>query len=211
MTKGIYNKFWSVEDVAILKFLYPEMTNFNIAKILGKTEMSIIHKAWVLRLVKDKEFINRCAAKTMFKKGNVSFNKGLKQSDFMSPDAIKRTAATRFKKGDLPHNAYDKDGIINVRRDNKTGIDYLYIRVKLGVWVLYQRYQYEKFIGEIPVGFIVALKDGNSGNCHPFNLELLSKRENMLRNTIQRYPDELIKSMKMLGKLKRKIIKYGTE
>lgn len=209
MTKGFINKFWRLEDIAILKFLYPEMTNLNIGAILGKKEGAIIAKAFKLRLVKDKEFINRCAAKTTFKKGNVSFNKGLKQVDFMSPDAIKRTIASRFKKGDIPKNAYEYDGVINVRKDTKTGIDYLYIRVKLGVWVLYQRYQYEKFIGDIPDGFIVALKDGNPANCHPFNLELLSKRENMLRNTIQRYDPELIKTMKLLGRLKRKIKQHG--
>ncbi len=46
------------------------------------------------------------SSKGYFQKGHTPMNKGLKQSEYMTPGAIERTKATRFKKGNVPHNAY---------------------------------------------------------------------------------------------------------
>jgi hypothetical protein len=72
-----------------------------------------------------------------FKKGQLPVNKGKKQIEFMSIEAIKKTVATRFKKGNKPHNTYEKDGIITSRIDN-SGRPYLYIRTSVGKWELYK-------------------------------------------------------------------------
>lgn len=209
--KGVYNKFWSVEDVSLLSFLYPNHTNLSIAEFLGKHEPSIIAKAFKLRLKKDKEFMRECSQKTAFKPGHISFNNDKKQSDYMSAEAIEKTKGTRFIKGNRPPNTKETDGAITVRKDCKTGIAYQYIRLSIGKWELLQRYNYKKFIGEIPEGYVVVLKDGNPVNCHPFNLKLISKLENMRRNSIQRFPKELISTIKILSKLKKQIKKNGTE
>jgi hypothetical protein len=47
----------------------------------------------------------RASPATEFKKGHVPFNKGLKQSEWMSPEAVAKTKATRFKKGQMPPTA----------------------------------------------------------------------------------------------------------
>jgi hypothetical protein len=58
--------------------------------------------------------------KTAFKKGHVPVNKGKKQTEFMTREAIERTKNTRFKKGHLPHNSIGvRDGDIRIRHDHK--------------------------------------------------------------------------------------------
>lgn len=108
---------------------------------------------------------------TRFKKGNLSWNKG--KSMRLSP-------ATEFKKGQLPHNA-KHDGAISIRA-GKSGKQYKYIRVGLSKWVLLHRQVYQQHFGTIPPGMLVTFVNGNSLNCEPTNLKLISKRENALRN-----------------------------
>jgi hypothetical protein len=59
--------------------------------------------------------------------------------------------------------------------------------------------------GPVPQGKIVCFKDHNTLNCSIENLMLLSRAENMQRNTIHRYPDELKSTIRLVSKLKRKI------
>jgi len=75
-----------------------------------------------------------------YQKGNVPLNKGKKIEEYMSPEAIERSKKTRFKKGNVPHNANPEgDGAI-VTRIDKCGIPYQYIRLSMGVWDLYHRH-----------------------------------------------------------------------
>jgi hypothetical protein len=183
----------------------------RMAKMLGRSEGTGRQRMKILGLIVPTEIIEKFKKDSYIKKGDVSFNKGKKQSEYMTPEAIVACKKTCFKKGNLPYNTKETNGVISIRRDTKTQIDYQYIRVAVGEWELLQRYNYRMFIGDIPNGHVVILKDGNCLNCHPFNLELISQRENMLRNSIQRYPGELIKTMKILSRLKKQIKTYGTK
>jgi hypothetical protein len=116
-----------------------------------------------------------------YKQGATPMNKGKKQTEFMTPEAIARTTGTRFKKGSTPHNTRS-DFEISIRKD-KSGIPYQYIRVSLGKWELLQRYVWEQHHGKIPAKHIIAFRDKNSLNCDISNLELLSMAENVLRNS----------------------------
>lgn len=181
MNKGIINKCWPVEAIDTLTQLYPNHTNAFIAETLGKKEPAIIAKAFKLRLVKDKEFIRQCALKSTFKPGHIPLNKGKKQSDYMSADAIERTARTRFKKGNQPHNTRESDGEISIRK--KEGEPpYKFIRVALGRWVLLHRYNWEQVNGSIPQGHCLWCL-GDSLNCEPGNWELITRKENRIRNS----------------------------
>lgn len=142
------------------------------------------------------------------KKGNVPMNKGRKQSDYMTAEAIERTKKTRFQKGQLPHNTKEKDGVITIRKDQMKGgniIQYKYIRLALGKWYPYHQHIWEKKHGRIPEGMCLWFKDGNSLNCTLRNLELITRAENMRRNSIQRYPQEVQSSIKLLAKLNKKL------
>lgn len=150
-----------------------------------------------------KEIVEQRKADSRFKKGEKAHNKGLKQSEYMSPEAIRKTAKTRFKKGNIPHNTRT-DGTISIRED-KTGRLYKYIRVSKGEWELYHRYLWEKANGPIQEDEIVAFKDGDTNNVTLDNLELISMAENMLRNSRHNYPSEIIPTMVLVNKLENKI------
>lgn len=64
-----------------------------------------------------------------FVKGQVSPNKGKRQTEFMSPEAIERTKATRFKKGEV-HDRPDGwlKPVGHERVDNKDG--YVWVKVR---------------------------------------------------------------------------------
>ena len=146
---------------------------------------------------------------TEFKPGNTSYNKGRKQAEYMSAEAIERTKATRFKKGNLPHNTrHDLD--ITIRTDKRKVPNY-HIRVSLSKWEYLTRWLWMQEHGPIPKGHCVIVKDGNTMNCVPKNLELITRKENVLRNSIHRYREsdpELYKTIYSLIALKSTITKH---
>ena len=87
------------------------------------------------------------AQKYWIKKGNVPANKGKKQTEYMTPEAIAKTAKTRFKKGNTPHN-HKPVGYQRITQDG-------YIEVKTeepNIFKLKHRLVWEKEFGEIPAG-----------------------------------------------------------
>jgi len=77
-----------------------------------------------------KEVVERRKQAGRIKKGNVPFNKGKKQAEYMSKEAIKVSRKTCFKKGNTPHNTNKQgNGAITVRTDSRTGLRYQYIRI----------------------------------------------------------------------------------
>lgn len=142
---------------------------------------------------------------TQFPKGNVPFNKGLKQTDWMSPEDLEKVKKHWYKKGNIPHNVHpDGDGALSMRRD-PSGRYYQYIRTSLSVWELHHRVIWEKAHGPIPEGHVVAFKDDDTSNVTLENLELISMVENMYRNSYKNYPEEIIPSMVLVNKLETKI------
>ena len=64
-----------------------------------------------------------------FEKGQAAWNKGKKQSEFMSPEAIERTKATRFQKGQVSGIAKERMKPVGYERvDAKDG--YVWVKVK---------------------------------------------------------------------------------
>lgn len=171
---------------AKLKQLYPDKLNVEIASLLGLTAGQVATEAHKLGLLKTREFMRMHASKTAFKKGITPVNKGKKQSEYMSTEAIARTIATRFKKGQIPKNAIGiKDGDITIRVGSakRGSIPHKHIRLEKGKWQELQIYNYEKIYGTVPKGFVLACKDGNTLNCDPSNWYPLSLKENMKRNS----------------------------
>lgn len=134
-----------------------------------------------------------------FVKGHKPFNKGLKQSDYMSEDAIKRIKKTMFKKGNIPANHRQ----IGSERITKDG----YIEVKIAEpnkWKLKHRVIYEQNFGEIPKSHIVTFADGNTRNLELDNLVLISRSENLLANNYSLYKQD--KELTKTGLLIAKVI-----
>lgn len=185
----------------ILRTYYANTNNICIGSIIGRTNRSVQARGFILGLKKSKAFFKRTAKKGQFKKGNVPFNKGLKQSSYMSKESIEKTKKGRFKKGDLPHNTKP----IGYERIDKKG-DYTYIKVEgKRKAVLKQRYIYSQKYGKIPPNHTICFKDGNKQNFDIDNLECVSREELMTRNTIHRYPKNLQLTLKRIKKLQRQI------
>lgn len=151
-----------------------------------------------------KEIVEKRKRKSQFQKGKAPANKGKKQSEYMSLEAIERSKRTRFKKGNEPHNTKSKNGTVSIRRDS-SGNYYKYIRINKGVWRLYHRILWERKRGAIPDGKMVAFKDGNSLNVVLDNLELITKEENMYRNSKMNYPTQIIPSLVLINQLEKKL------
>lgn len=157
-------------------------TNVNQMSIAVKRSEIYVRGAMKrLGLVQPPDLIERFTQEGRLKPGNVSWNKGKRQKDYMSKEMIERTKATRFKKGQRIYNE-EYDGALSFRFD-KTNRPYVYIRLAKAKWVLLQVYVWECTRGPIPPGHVVAFKDGNSMDCTPENLMLLTRKQNMIRNS----------------------------
>lgn len=132
---------------------------------------------------------------TRFKKGMASPRKGKKMM-FNSEEAKQKSIASRWKKGNIPPNIAS-EGEVRWRE----GFGYHYIKIADNVWHLYHRWLWEKHIGQIPEKHNIVFKDGNPKNCVIENLECITDAELALRNTIHRYPPELVEVMMLKGKL----------
>lgn len=197
-------KFTRKED-NFLKRNYLSVPAKTMSRMLKRSESCARQRMKLLGIVVPPEVIQKFREQSYFKKGNVSRNKGLKQTEYMSAEAIARCSVHRFKAGHKPKNTCDKDGEIRIRKDSKTGIPYQYIRVSIANWKELHRYNWEKENGPIPKGMVVAFKNGNSLKAENDNLELITMAENMRRNTIQRYPPDVQLALKRVSKLKKLI------
>jgi hypothetical protein len=175
--KTTFNK----KEDAYLHANYLIMPVKKMASSLNRSGVGVIGRLRQLGLVIPPEIIEQRKRDSRIQAGNTPMNKGRKQSDYMTPDAIARTAATRFKKGNLPHNTKEADGEISIR-GKKDEPPYKYIRVALGKWILLQRHNWEAINGPIPKGHCLWCL-GDTLDCSPANWELITRKENRIRNS----------------------------
>lgn len=148
-----------------------------------------------------EEILKKKEANSRFSKGHVPYYKGKR-----IPEEIKeRIKHTYFQKGHLPHNT-KKDGDISVRR-NRQGVDHLYYRVKMSEWIPLKNKIWMDANGEIPTGHNIILKNGNSMDVRLDNLECISNKNLMLRNSIHSFPKEMVLQIHKIAKLRRIINK----
>lgn len=210
-------KVWTDEEQKQLKALYPTTLGKDLAKQFGCTLTSIYNQAEKLGLRKDKTFVaeiarqrtldpNHGGRKHRFRKGDAPPNKGQKQIEYMTLEAIERTKATRFKKGNAPLNYRP----VGSERVNKDG----YIEIKVAdpkKWMLKHRYIWEQANGKIPTGANIQFKDGNPLNVDLENLYMISRREQIANNSITRYPEEVRTAIKQISKLNKLIKQQSHE
>lgn len=187
LKKAVQRFRFTPEQIAEIKRDYATTLNQDLADRFGCTIHAVHNAGFRLGLKKDKEFIRQIAKdnftedhparKHWIKKGTPPPNKGKKQKEYMSKEAIERTKVTRFKKGSLPHNTLE-DNTITERKD-KSGRIYKYIRIKLAKWVPYHRYLWEQYNGAIPKGYNIQFRDGDTLNCDIDNLYMISRSEQM--------------------------------
>lgn len=183
-------KIWTDDEQKILTDMYQDHYTAEICRILGRTLSSVYARACILGLKKSEAFRNmelqlqaerlkRVSLEHRYQKGAIPHNKGKK----MKPEVYEKVKRTMFKKGSVPHNA-NYDGH---KRVNEEG--YTEMRIRPGKYVLLHRYIWEQAHGfDIPNGYVCVFKDNNKQNLALDNLALITREENMKRNTIHRFP-----------------------
>lgn len=177
---------WTQRQLDYLQRHYADMTMAELKRRTGHAEKSIWQRAAAMGLRKSKDFLQeqgRRTAKhpnsiaTRFKKGREPFNKGKRDYEFRSPDAIARCAKTQFKPGHRPANAKP------VGYERITDDGYILIKVSMdSKMVLKHRWVWEQANGPIPKGYNIMFRDGNRLNCELSNLELISREEHARRS-----------------------------
>lgn len=201
-------KPWTPEEDALFREHYPNSTMKQMVELLGRSECAIYNRSETLNVRKSQEYLdspNACrlrrgdniGAEFRFKKGQVPPNKGVKGISYEG------SKPTQFKKGSKPAN-YRPVGTIRETRDG-----YLEIKVAEGMhkWRLLHRVVWERMNGPIPKGINLILLDGNPKNIKITNLSLVTKAQNMMRNTVHNYPKEIVHLVQLKAALNRQINK----
>lgn len=195
----------------IIRQRFPHERTQGIADDLGLSYSQVASRASTMGLRKTLEFkqsessgrtnLIEGGKKFRFKKGNVPFNKGKE----MPAETYEKVKPSMFKKGNRPHN-WRPDGSIVERKDTDlSGRVYLYYKLADSKWILYHNKVWIDNNGPIPKGSLIRFIDGNTRNCDISNLEMVTMKDNMARNTIQRFPEEIQAIIKLTSKLNKKI------
>lgn len=172
----------------------------RMAAQLGRSHSFVAKRLKALGLQVPADLAEQRRKENLFKKGHVPHNKGKP----LTEEVRRKVSRTWFKKGNVPPKT-KTDLYVSARYHRRDKRWYLYIREGLGKWELLHRHMYKKFVGEIPQNYVVAFKDGDSLNCITSNLELITRQENMQRNSITNYPEEIKDIIRIKGVLTRKI------
>jgi hypothetical protein len=195
----------------IIRQRFPHEKTQCIADDLGLTYSQVANRAFTMGLKKTLDFkrsessgrtnLLTAGAKFRFTPGHTPFNKGKE----MPTEVYEKVKATMFKPGNRPHN-WKPDGSIVERKDTDlSGRVYLYYKLSDSKWILYHNKIWIDANGPIPNKHIIIFKDGNTRNCQLENLQCISMKDNVLRNSIQRFPEEIKEVIKLTTKLNKTI------
>ncbi|MRX40597.1 hypothetical protein GJU43_15015 [Flavobacterium sp. LC2016-23] len=215
-TKGLTDRTtFTEEEDQFIKDNYLTMPIKTIGHHIKRSYCGVSGRLKSLNLIIPEEIIQQRKNDSVFKPGQIPFNKGKKISEFMSPEAIENSKIHRFKKGNIPGNALP-DGTEVVRVDKRSGRSYTLIKVP-GINKLVHKniYVWETYYKtKLPPKHNIVFIDGNTQNFEINNLECISHEELLKRNTIHRLPEDLKEIIYIKGSIRRQInknIKNGTK
>lgn len=196
---------WSSWEDTAMTALYPDSSNEQLARLLGRTNSAIKNRANTLGIHKSEEFNKAVNRKTRFSKGQQAWNKGKPHP------SSERSRETQFKKGEKPKNwvpigaeRITKEGYLQ-RKITDTGVTRNdFIPVHHLVWI-------EHTGRPVPDGYALIFKDGDRRNFAPENLELISRADLMRRNSIHRLPPEVTSQVRVLQGFNRKLRRIERE
>jgi hypothetical protein len=194
---------WKRAELAILKRDYPDTENCVLAVRLKRSALAVAQTAWKHGLKKSQACIsaNRkarlgAAMGMRFTPGQKPWNTGIK--------GLHHSPATEFKKGNRPWGWVPVGSLRNYggyrqRKVADTGdmaTDWRSLHVML----------WESVHGEIPEGHAIVFKDRDKTHIVIENLECISRRELMRRNSYHtNYPKEITRLIQLRGAVQRQI------
>jgi hypothetical protein len=200
------------EDQALLK-RYPHERTVDLARELRRSPSSVSARAGLFGLHKSDAYLaspaavrlrrgDNVGAATRFRKGHIPANKGTRRPGW----AVGRMAETQFKKGQMPQTwvpigteVVDPDGYrkrkVTDDRTKASRFNWRFVHVLL----------WERTHGPVPPGHAVVFRNGDRRDIRPGNLELVSRRELMRRNSVHRLPKALAEVIQLRGAIVRQI------
>lgn len=123
--------------------------------------------------------------------------------DYCTPEAIARSARTRFKAGHRPKNWRP----VGSERVSKDG--YIEVKMREGIrgWDMKHKVVWERHNGKVPKGYKISFRDGNTQNCDISNLYLITFEELMRKNQIHNYPEDIKELIYLRGRITREVNK----
>ena len=214
---------WRDAELALLRERYPHVATRIIAAEVGRSSAAVSAKAMALGMRKSAAFLASPASgrvqrgrthpgmvATQFRKGHVPVNKGLRRPGF----APGRMAQTQFKPGRPACESHNYRPIGAEKYDSSRGVIVRKISddpalVPVARWRSVHVLVWTAAHGPVPPGHVVRFRDGMktlvADEITLDRLELVSLKENMLRNTVQRLPAPLPELLQLRGKLNAKI------
>ena len=213
-------RLWEPEDDAQLAARYPHERTDAIAADLRRTLTAVYGRAGKLGLEKSAEYLASPPACRLrrgdevgkayrWPPGHEPANKGLRRPGW----ARGRMKETWFQKGERRGRAALVYKPIGSERVSKDG----YLERKVSEDLPFQRrwrfvhvLVWEAAHGPVPPAHAGAFRNGNRRDVRLENLEIISRRELMRRNTVHNLPAPLAQAVQLLGALNRRI-RHGRE
>lgn len=202
-------KKWTDEERKMIAYLYPFTLAETLAKLFDCKLPQVYSVANASKIKKSAWFKASSLSGTTlgnpnigangrFLKGHDTWNKGIKGLNYEG------SQATQFKPGQKPKN---HKPIGSKRIDTKNG--YVYIKMAEGMfqYQLMHRMVWQRLNGPIPHGYLVSFIDGNKLNWEITNLSLITKKQNAIRNSMNRYGPEIAQIYQLKGAITRQINK----
>lgn len=208
-------RLWSADDDEALRLAYPDAPTHTVAKHLRRSLTAIYARAGLLGLKKSAAFLaspdacrlrrgDHVGARTRFGKGHVPANKGLRRPGWYRG----RMRDTQFKRGErrgvalklwkpIGTERVSKDGYLERKINDDLPLQRRWRAVHLILW--------ESTNGSVPRGHAVAFRNGDKGDIRLDNLDLITRRALMARNTVHNYPKPLAQAVQLLGALRGQI------
>jgi hypothetical protein len=207
---------WTARQLATLRACYPDSKTDDLARHIGRPIKSVYLKAMQLGLKKSAEYLQSVQSgriqrgrqhpamvASQFQPGLTPWNKG---KHF---DSGGRSVLTRFKPGQMPPNRRSV-GDIRITTDGN-------LEIKLGEgmrqWKTLSHYVWFVQHGTWPPkGYVLRAINGDNHDPRIENLELLTRSENMRRNSYHtNYPPEVKKLVQLKGAITRQVNRIARE
>jgi hypothetical protein len=214
-SKGILppRQWWLPDEEQYLREHYADTLTADIAEFLGRRLSTVRRKANEMGLHKSRDLISELARlrtlspnhgskSSRFKPGLVPWNKGTHYK------AGGRSAETCFQPGNRPHTwvpvgSYRViDGTLERKVNDLPGANTVR-------WKPVHRLVWCEANGEVPDGHLVVFKSGRK-TIDPERItldavELITREENLRRNSFHRFGPEVVKAVQLRGVLTRAI------
>lgn len=209
-------RLWNAADDRLLVARYPHEPTPAIARRLRRSVAAVYGRAWQRGLTKSAEYLaspdacrlrrgDNVGAACRFRKGHVPANKGLRRPGW-GPGRMKETWFRKGRRSGMAAQHWMPIGSIRL-------VDgYVYRKVSdvpnvpyTVNWKLEHVLRWTAARGPVPAGHVIVFRSGDKTDFRLRNLQCISRRELMARNTVHNLPQPLAETIQLLGALNRQI------